>query len=597
MKNQKRWQFIKGITIFALAVIFGFSIAACQDGGNDGNDGGGSDTNSIVGKWYTTQEAANAGTNVAAYEFKSDGKLLVGGTDQGFTYTVSGDTLTTKASGQTMGTTTFSISGTVLTLTDACPPIVKMPYYKAGSSSVIVDDDSSVVTYMGYTDSPSYKEYTLTITTTNGNSSYELTVVSSGVSKISRGTAVQSGGQYKWTLTPQNGGPFNVQLSSSGIILISDLITFTDGNYETGPGTLTPSYSGSGIFIILNSVTANETATQLTLTFDKAITGLSASDITLSGISGINKGTLSGSNPYYLPVSNISSGGTLSVTVAKSGYGIYGSPKTINLYIYITSTSGIEMVQIPGGTFQMGSESGDSDEKPVHTVTLTAFKMGKYEVTQEQWQAVMGSNPSYFSSNPASGEIQSKRPVEYVSWYDAIVFCNKLSMKEGLSPAYSISGSTDPSTWGSVPTSSNSTWNAVTIVAGSTGYRLPTEAQWEYACRAGTTTAYNTGDTISDNTGWYSSNSGSKTHEVGKKPANAFGLYDMHGNVWEWCWDWYGSYSSSAQTDPQGASSGSYRVLRGGSWNHSAGYVRSAYRYNYNPYYSHIYFGFRLARP
>ena len=264
----------------------------------------------------------------------------------------------------------------------------------------------------------------------------------------------------------------------------------------------------------------------------------------------------------------------------------------------------MQMVKIPAGTFTMGQTVIEE-----HSVTLSGFYMGKYQVTQEQYQAVMGTNPSSFDGStgeePADGETQGKRPVEMVSWYDALVFCNKLSIKEGLSPAYSISGSTDPATWGSVPTSSNKTWNAVVIVAGSTGYRLPTEAQWEYACRAGTTTAYNTGDTISDDTGWYGSNSGDKTHEVGKKPANAWGLYDMHGNVWEWCWDWYGTYPSTSQTDPMGASSGEYRMVRGGGWNIIAEYLRSAIRYYYDPYVRYYYYensggihlGFRLVRP
>jgi len=254
------------------------------------------------------------------------------------------------------------------------------------------------------------------------------------------------------------------------------------------------------------------------------------------------------------------------------------------------ATSIIEMVYVPGGSFQMGDvkNEGWSEEKPVHTVTLSGFYIGKYQVTQAQYQAVMGSNPSYFSSNTLVGETQGKRPVESVSWYDALVFCNRLSVSEGLNPAYSISGSTDPAVWiaangGTVPTSSNATWNAVVIVAGSNGYRLPTEAEWEYACRAGTTTAYNTGDTISDNTGRYTTNSGSKTHEVGLKAANAWGLYDMHGNVYEWCWDWYSSsyYSSSPASNPVGASSGAYRVERGGGWYSSGRYLRSAYR-NYD---------------
>ncbi|MDR2596963.1 MAG: formylglycine-generating enzyme family protein, partial [Treponema sp.] len=175
-----------------------------------------------------------------------------------------------------------------------------------------------------------------------------------------------------------------------------------------------------------------------------------------------------------------------------------------------TSPTGIVMVSIPAGTFIMGSPASEPDREPEgadetqHSVTLSGFKMSKYEVTQEQYQAVMGSNPSFFTF-PLAGETQGKRPVESVSWYDAIVFCNRLSIKEGLRPAYSLGGNTDPAAWGNVPTLTfqNATWNAMQIVEGSNGYRLPTEAQWEYACRAGTTTAYNTGNTISDDTGWY----------------------------------------------------------------------------------------------
>ena len=258
------------------------------------------------------------------------------------------------------------------------------------------------------------------------------------------------------------------------------------------------------------------------------------------------------------------------------------------------------LMPIPTGTFMMGSpgtEPNRNSDETQHSVTLSVFYMGKYEITQEQYEAVMGNNPSNFKSGAAAGENQGKRPVEQVSWYDAIVFCNKLSMMEGLTPAYSIGGNTNPSVWGAAPTSSNSTWDAVVCNWNANGYRLPTEAEWEYACRAGTTTAYNTGDMMSDDTGWYYDNSNNITHEVGKKPANAYGLYDMHGNVWEWCWDWYGSYGSAAQTDPVGASSGSYRMLRGGGWNSSAQHMRSAYRNFYNPSDRFNSLGFRLVRP
>jgi len=276
------------------------------------------------------------------------------------------------------------------------------------------------------------------------------------------------------------------------------------------------------------------------------------------------------------------------------------SINTGNASIMLTAKWTIDMVYVPGGSFQMGGNIGNVDEQLVHTVTLSGFYMGKYEVTQEQWTAVMGNNPSSFTSSPASGEVQNKRPVESVSWYDALVFCNKLSMMEGLSPAYRISGSTDPANWGNVPTSSDSTWNAVQIVAGSTGYRLPTEAQWEYAAKGGNGSpgnyTYSGSDTAGD-VAWYYDNSGSKTHEVGKKAPNDLGLYDMSGNVWEWCWDWYGTYVSGAQTNPEGADSGSDRVLRGGSWYLSAELTRSAYRRGDVPYGRGDVNGFRLVRP
>jgi formylglycine-generating enzyme required for sulfatase activity len=270
------------------------------------------------------------------------------------------------------------------------------------------------------------------------------------------------------------------------------------------------------------------------------------------------------------------------------------------------------MIQINADnvSFTMGSpegESGRQTNETQHQVTLTkGFYMGKYPVTQEQYEAVMGSNPSNFSSSPAAGETQGRRPVEWVSWYDALVFCNKLSMLEDLSPAYEMQTSADtsvwsadPGTWGNIPTGFDTRWNAVRIAAGSDGYRLPTEAQWEYACRAGTTTAYNLGGTWNDDWGWVNTNSNSMTHEVGKKAANAWGLYDMHGNVYEWCWDWYdanyGGVAGAAVTDPTGSVSGDMRVLHGGSWDSQN--WRSAYRGGVNPRYRGSSFGFRLVRP
>jgi len=204
---------------------------------------------------------------------------------------------------------------------------------------------------------------------------------------------------------------------------------------------------------------------------------------------------------------------------------------------------------------------------------------------------VMGVNPSQFNSNPAEGETQGKRPVEMVTWFDAIEFCNKLSDKEGLTPVYTITGRTPSSGYPITAATVTAEWT-------NNGYRLPTEAQWEYACRAtGTTTKWTFGDDVNqlENYAWYNANANGMTHQVGKKTANAWGLYDMHGNVFEWCWDWAGTLTSN-QTDYKGASSGAYRVLRGGSWGHLDD-TSSAHCFEGNPLSVHNDFGFRVVLP
>ena len=240
-------------------------------------------------------------------------------------------------------------------------------------------------------------------------------------------------------------------------------------------------------------------------------------------------------------------------------------------------------VRVEGGAFMMGSpanEPGRDDDEIQRQVTVSSFYMGKYEVTQKEYREVMGTTVRQQSEKAGDPTLYGEGdnyPMYYVSWFEAVEYCNKRSQKEGLTPSYTINGT-------------NVTWNR-----NANGYRLPTEAEWEYACRVGTTTAYNTGASITDDTGWYRENSGDTTHLVGQKPANAWGLYDMHGNVWEWCWDWYGDYPSVAQSDPTGASSGSIRVRRGGGWPYSAQYARSAYRGSFTPSLRFAFLGFRIA--
>jgi formylglycine-generating enzyme required for sulfatase activity len=222
----------------------------------------------------------------------------------------------------------------------------------------------------------------------------------------------------------------------------------------------------------------------------------------------------------------------------------------------VVNSLGMTFALVPAGEFRMGSTDGNDGEKPVHTVRISQpFYLGIHAVTQGQWEAVMDNNPSRFTGDP-------NRPVERVSWEDAQAFIGHLNTREG-----------------------------------HTRYRLPTEAEWEYAACAGSTTLYYFGDDSSrlGEYAWYGENAGGQTHPVGTLQPNAWGLYDMHGNVWEWVQDWYSTYTTEAVTDPQGPASGSSRVLRGGSWSDGAWHCRSAYR-DCAPGYRSDNLGFRLLR-
>jgi formylglycine-generating enzyme required for sulfatase activity len=231
----------------------------------------------------------------------------------------------------------------------------------------------------------------------------------------------------------------------------------------------------------------------------------------------------------------------------------------------------LALVSIPSGTFRMGSADGDEDERPVHAVTLRGFSMGVHPVTQEQFKTAMGYNPSRFTG-------EKNLPVEQVNWFDAVRFCNRLSDARGLNRCYN-----------------ESAWECD---FSKSGFRLPSEAEWEYACRAGTKTRYYTGDRESDldQAGWYKGNSAGKTHPVGQKAPNTWGLYDMHGNVWEWCNDWYGGYSTHIHPSHPSHQPGSFKVKRGGGWYFDAECCRSSYRGNFEPDFRDCLMGFRVAR-
>jgi formylglycine-generating enzyme required for sulfatase activity len=269
------------------------------------------------------------------------------------------------------------------------------------------------------------------------------------------------------------------------------------------------------------------------------------------------------------------------------------APKAAPVPVADVKQPPVEMVRIEAGKFFMGSPDDDreasADEKPRHEVRITRpFLLGKYEVTQEQYLEMMGVNPSSFSPRGRSkDQIKAsdtrRHPVESISWMDAVAFCNRLSEKHGFEPYYRIEK------------------NTVTV-SGSNGYRLPTEAEWEFACRAGSDTRWSFGgDTRDlDQHAWHAGNSEDLTHPVGAKKPNAWGLFDMHGNVPEWCWDRYDAryYLKSPTSNPGGGGSGSTRCYRGGAWNSLGQQTRCAVRNTLGMNYSVVtaVVGMRVAR-
>ena len=264
------------------------------------------------------------------------------------------------------------------------------------------------------------------------------------------------------------------------------------------------------------------------------------------------------------------------------------------------------MKEIAAVTNGSVGHSDESDNKP-HKISLSAYLIGETEVTQELWEAVMGagSNPSNFSSGPEGTEVQGKRPVEQVSWYHCIAFCNKLSLKLGLTPCYAVTVSGSPIdfetlAYSAIPTSNNTDWNDTVLDMSKNGFRLPTEAEWEWAAKGRTEDKWSGTNVESElvSYAWYGDKDHGKTHEVKKKSPNGYGLYDMSGNVWEWCWDRYGSLSGALPPDYAGAGSGDNRVMQGGGWNSVADSAARAFRGSGSPDLSSYDLGLRLvSRP
>ncbi|GMO26563.1 MAG: hypothetical protein Ta2B_06790 [Termitinemataceae bacterium] len=338
--------------------------------------------------------------------------------------------------------------------------------------------------------------------------------------------------------------------------------------------------------VLANGALDTTTSRRITFSFESDVDELLAEDIKIQNGSGsVVAGELTGSGSNYsLSVSNVTQG---DITISIERDGIEAEKKIAAVYKSggtIEDCPKFDMVKVIAGNFKR-----DAVEANVSVIS-NDFYIGKTEVTQELFEYIMGTNPSRFNGNtkqPDPGEVQEKRPVEYVSWYDAITFCCKLSIEEEKTPVYTIEGvDWDSLSYRDVPKATNENWNAVTMDITANGYRLPTEMEWMWAAMGGST---------ADNSiGWQKEYSGApngdigshvwyettKTHQVGKKTGNQLLIYDMSGNVAEWCFDWFGDYPTGIITDYTGTDTGSSRVLRGGSWSSGAGLCKIKSRDN-----------------
>jgi formylglycine-generating enzyme required for sulfatase activity len=387
------------------------------------------------------------------------------------------------------------------------------------------------------------------------------------------------------------------------ICVAFSLATMLSTGCGSSSGSSTSSTTTATTTTLKSSTSSTTTGTSITLTATVSPSAATGTVTFYNGTASLGTGTLT-SGVATLSTS-FSTAATDSITATYDGDSTYAASTSSAISLTVTSsgssTTTISMIAIPAGTFYDG----------VSYMTIsTSFNMSEYPITQAQYKAVMGTNPS----TAASG---TSNPVDSVSWYDALVFCNTLSMADGLTPVYSINGSTDPSTWGTVPTSADMTWDEVTMATGANGYRLPTSSEWLWASMGGLkdgissdivanstygnvnqsgylkgyagSTEGNGGQTNIANYCWETDNSGGTTQPVGQKLPNEFGLYDMCGNVSEWTWDYYWGIEQGAQegggtasvvvpfpstpeTDYTGLAvgTGKWRWLLGGSYNEGA---------------------------
>jgi len=544
-------------------------------------------TVALSGDGVDTKTVNNGGTY--SFTVQEGGNYTVTPSKDGYTFTPQSASFNAVSSNLTQNFTgTKNVVNYTLTMAvnttgwGTTSPSVGAHIYDSDTSVTITATPASGYRFVNWTGSVSNS----TSDTTTVTMSSDTTTVTANFEKIpiTQYTLTMAVNTTGWGTTSPSVGEHTYDSGTSVNITAMPasgyrFVNWTGSVSDTGKSTTTVTMSGN------MTVIANFEAipiTQYTLTMAVNTTDWGTTSPTVSAHSydeGTTVNIIATPSSGYRFVSwtgNVSDASSATTTITMSGDRMV----TANFEAIQEPSTEIVMVSIPGGTFQMGDEVGDLwDEcRPVHTVTVSSFEMSIYEVMQGQYTSITGTNPSYF-------KLGDNYPVEQVSWYDAVKFCNKLSDAAGLERCYN-----------------ESTWECD---FSKNGFRLPTEAEWEYACRGGKQYKYGTDDgTISNSNANYDCYIHNPV-DVGSYPGNPFGLYDMSGNVWEWCHDWYGTYPSGSVNNPSGAQTGSSRVSRGGSWYYGPDYTcRSAYRghlppdfrYDFTPDGGSARVGFRVVR-